>query len=585
MNKFKIYFSIVIILIMTQFSFAQVKDENIGSEVVNIVKAYSPTISDAFKVKETPVMEDEDNSQKEVIKYNIFSFPVASTFTPAKGKAAAVDKSEREKIYRNYATLGFGSFSTANAELFITENFGRNSYVGGMLRHLSSQGGIKDVVLDDKYYNTSLDVTYGSRERDMSWNVDLAVKNQIYNWYGLPTSTIAFDEATIAAIDPKQSYNTIALGGKLSMEKSFLNEASLQFKRFSDAFGSGENRFFVKPNFDIDVMEQKIKANFILDYVGGKFEKDYQAIDEIKYSNIIFGTKPSILYQQDDLSVDLGVGVFYTTGKINGESDSKIFVYPNVKASYRIVGDILVGYAGAEGGLNQNSYAEFVDQNPFVSPTLFVSPTDNKYDIYVGVKGKLANSVAFNVRGTLKNEDYKPLFVSNEYVFGNANEEGYTNGNSFDILYDNVKTVSIFGEIKADFSKHVTFGINGTYNNYTTDVQSEAWNLPQLNIGATLDFDITNKWYAGTNIFFVGERKDRVSVQSIAAVFPPQFDLQEVTLDSYFDLNAHIGYKYNDRLTAFLRGNNLANQQYNRWANFPVQGIQVLLGANYKFDF
>ena len=585
MNTFKIYLSILVVILTMQVSFSQVKDENIGSEVVNIVKAYTPTISDAFKVKETPVIEDEDNTQKETIKYNIFSFPVASTFTPAKGKAAAVDKSEREKIYRNYATLGFGNYATANAELFITENFGRNSYVGGMLRHLSSQGGIKDVVLDDKYYNTSLDVTYGSRERDMSWNVDLGLKNQIYNWYGLPTENIVFTDDQIRAIDSQQSYNTIALGGKLTMDKSFLNEASLQFKRFSDAFGSGENRFLVKPNFDIDVMEQKIKANFIVDYVGGTFEKDYQGNEEIKYSHVIFGTKPSILYQQDDLSVNLGVGVFYTTGKINGESDGKIFVYPNVKASYRIVGDILVGYAGAEGGLNQNSYAEFVDQNAFVSPTLLIGPTDNKYDIYVGLKGKLANAVAFNVRGTFKNEDYKPLFVSNTYVFGNANTEGYTHGNSFEVVYDNVKTASIFGEIKADFSKHVSFGINGTYNNYTTDNQSEAWNLPQLNIGTTLDFDITDKWYAGANIFFVGERKDRVSVQDISAVFPPNFQLQEVTLDSYFDLNAHIGYKYNERLTAFLRGNNLANQQYNRWANYPVQGVQVLLGANYKFDF
>ncbi|KIX22337.1 TonB-dependent receptor [Flavobacterium sp. 316] len=585
MNKVKIYLSLAILTLVTQISFSQVKDENIGSEVVNIVKPYTPTISDAFKVKETPVMEDDESMNKETIQYNIFSFPVASTFTPAKGKAASVDKAEREKIFRNYATLGFGNYSAVNAELFVTENFGRNSYVGGMLRHLSSQGGIKDLVLDDKYYNTSLDITYGTRERDLSWNVDLGIKNQIYNWYGLPTKNIVFDEATIKEIDPKQSYNTIALGGKLNLENSFFNEASLLFKRFSDGFGSGENRFYVKPNFDFDVVNQKIKANFILDYVGGKFEKDYTASNEIKYSNVIFGTKPSILYQQDDLSVQLGAGIFYTTGKINGESDSKLFVYPNVKASYKIVGDVLIGYAGAEGGLNQNSYADFVDQSPFVSPTLFVAPTDNKYDIYVGLKGKLANTVAFNIRGSFNNEDNKPLFMSNEYVFQNANTEGYTYGNSFKVVYDNVKTASFFGEIKADFSKNVSLGINGTYNNYTTDEESEAWNLPQLKVGTTLDFDINEKWYAGVNVFFVGERKDRVSVQSLAAVFPPEFQPQDVTLDSYFDLNAHVGYKYNDRLTAFLRGNNLANQQYNRWTNFPVQGVQVLLGANYKFDF
>ena len=577
--------ALVLVVFGIQISFSQVKDENIGSEVVNIVKPYTPTISDAFKVKETPLLDDEDNQKKEVIQYNIFSFPVASTFTPAKGKAAGVDKTEKEKLYNNYATLGFGNYPTINAELFITQNLSRSNYVGGMLRHLSSQGGINDLVLDDKFYSTSLDVTYSVRERDMSWNVDLGVKNQIYNWYGLPTEAILFDDLTIASIDSKQTYNTIAIGGKMSLKDGFFNDASMQFKRFSDGLGSGENRFFIKPNFDFDVMNQKIKADFVLDYVGGSFDRMYDVNSELQYSTIIAGTKPSILYQQDDLSVQIGAGVYYATAKINGESDGKIFVYPNVKASYKIVGDILVAYAGAEGDLQQNSYADFVDQNTFVSPTLFVAPTDNKYDIYFGMKGKLANSVAFNVRASYLNQDDKALFVSNEYNPANGNTEGYAYGNSFGVVYDNVTTLSMFGELKADFSKNIIFGINGTFNTFSTDTQAEAWNLPQLKIGATLDFDINEKWYAGANVFFVGERKDIVTIQDDVLVFAPTFSQQEVTLDSYFDLNAHVGFKYNARLTAFLKGNNLANQQYNRWANFPVQGIQVLLGANYKFDF
>jgi hypothetical protein len=585
MNKFNLYIAVFVFFTTIQFSFAQVKDENIGSEVVNIVKPYTPTISDAFKVKETPLLDDEDNQQKEAIQYNIFSFPVASTFTPAKGKAAGVDKSEKEKLYNNYATLGFGNYPTINAELFITQNLSRSNYVGGMLRHLSSQGGIKDLVLDDKFYNTSLDVTYGVRERDMSWNVDLGVKNQIYNWYGLPTKSIVFDDATIAGIDSKQTYNTIALGGKMSFKDGIFNDASMQFKRFSDGLNSGENRFFIKPNFDFDVMNQKVKADFVVDYVGGSFDRMYDVDSGIKYSTIIAGTKPSILYQQDDLSVQIGAGVYYATVKINEESDGKIFIYPNIKASYKLVGDILVAYAGAEGDLEQNSYADFVDQNPFVSPTMFIAPTDNKYDLYIGMKGKLANSVAFNVRASNKNQADRALFVSNGFDGTGTNINGYAYGNSFAVVYDDLNTLSIFGELKADFSKNVTFGINGTYDNYSTDSQAEAWNLPQLKIGSTVDFDINEKWYAGANVFFVGERKDLISIQDDLTINPGTFTTTAITLDSYFDLNAHVGYKYNARLTAFLKGNNLANQQYNRWANFPVQGIQVLLGANYKFDF
>src|SRR5574343_266345 len=112
---------IAAILFVTQIAFAQKKDENIGTEVVNVVKPYTPTISDAFKVKETPSLDDEETQKKENIKYTIFSFPVASTFAPAKGKAAGVDKSPQEKIFSNYLTLAAGNYVPFHSELFVTE--------------------------------------------------------------------------------------------------------------------------------------------------------------------------------------------------------------------------------------------------------------------------------------------------------------------------------------------------------------------------------------------------------------------------------------------------------------------------------
>lgn len=575
-------FAILFLFIGLQ-TFAQKKDENIGTEVVNVVKPYTPTISDAFKVKETPVIEDETNTQKEEIKYNIFSFPVASTFTPAKGRAADVDKSAKERIFKNYATLGAGNYGTINGEVFITENLSSTDYVGGMLRHLSSQGGINDVKLDDKYYNTALDLTYGSRTREMDWNADLGYKHQMYNWYGLPMDFFPFTDDEIKAIDEQQTYQTLSLGAKVGMKESFMNETSLQFKRFWDSHGSQENRFFIKPGIDFEIENYKFKADFVADYVGGSFEKDYSGISDISYSYLNFGVQPSILLQQDDLSVQAGAGFFYSVGKYNDGSDNKFYIFPQVKASYKVVGDIMIAYAGAEGTLKQNTFADFVEENKFVSPTLAIAPTNQQYDVYVGLKGKLANTVAFNVRGSYMAEDDRAFFMANSYDISNTNVLGYTYGNSFGVVYDKLTTISVFGELKMDFSKNTTFGINGTFNSYTTD-QAEAWNLPSMKIGANLDVNITKKWYAGTNIFFVGERKDVFTTFDSMNPLNP-FVQKVVTLDSYFDLNAHLGYKHSERLTGFLKLNNIANQQYERWMNYPVQGFQFLIGANYKFDF
>ena len=575
--------AIAVVFLITQLSFAQKKDENIGTEVVNVVKPYTPTISDAFKVKETPTIDDEDNSKKENIQYNIFSFPVASTFTPSKGKAAGIEHGAKEKIFNNYATLAAGNYGNINAELFVTQTLENGDYVGAMLRHLSSQGGIKNVELDNKFSNTSLEATYGSKSKNMAWNGDLGYQRQTYNWYGL--NSILYEglsqtdkDSFLNGIDPKQTYQNIYLGGRLAFNESFFKEATLRFNHFSDAFSSGENRFVAKPSFQFDVMDVKLKTEFVLDYLNGTFQKDYFVpTDAIKYGFTNLGVKPSFQINKDDLSVNVGASFFYSMA-ING-GQNKFFVYPNITASYKVVGDLMIAYGGAEGTLKQNTYHDFVAENFFVSPTLSVAPTDQKFDIYIGLKGKLANTVGYNIRGSLLDENNKALFKSNGYDPANTNTEGYTNGNSFGVVYDNVKTVSFFGELKADFSKNVTFGINGTLNSYTMNNESQAWNLPAIKLSSTLDVNVTPKWYAGANVFFVGSRNDQYINMSL--INP----VTDVKLDSYFDMNAHLGYKHNERLTFFLKGNNLANQNYQRWMNYPVQGVQVLLGANYKFDF
>lgn len=568
-----------------QFSFSQKKEENIGTEVVNVVKPYTPTISDAFKVKETPVLDDEGNAKKETIKYTIFSFPVASTFTPSKGKAEGVEKEEQAHLFNNYATFGGGNYGTFNGELFVNQDLGANDYVGGMFRHLSSQGGIKNVEVDDFFYDTSIDLTYGIREKDLSWNLDLGYQNQIYNWYGLPagfgSSLNANDRANlIAGINPQQSYNNLYLGSKIELQGSIVKEASVKFNHFSDIFGSSENRFYAKPSFQFDINDTAIKTNVIVDYLAGSFEKNYgnTNTNPVKYGFTNFGIAPSFAMQGEDWTLNIGLGLFYS---LDLEKDNNTFlIYPKIEISYKVVGDLMIFYAGAVGDLEQNTYSDFVNGNSYLSPTLNIMPTDKQYDIFAGLKGKLANNVSYNLRASYVNERNKALFKSNDYNENTTNED-YAFGNSFQVVYDDMKTVSFYGELKADISDVVTFGVNGTFSSFTNDFQAEAWNLPTIKLSSTLDFNISEKWYAGANVFYVGERKDQKLNTDIVYVLAPS----PITLDSYFDVNAHLGFKYSDRLTAFLKLNNIANQNYQKWLDYPVQGFQVVLGANYKFDF
>ncbi|MBZ4034443.1 TonB-dependent receptor [Flavobacterium sp. 17A] len=574
---------ILLVLFAAQFSFAQVKkNESIGTETVNVVKPYSPTISDAFKVKETPSLDDSGNQPKEVIKYSILSVPVASTFTPSKGKAEGVEKAKKERLFNNYATLGLGNYSTLNAELFVNQDLGNNDYVAGMFRHHSSQGGIKDVELNDEFYDTAINIGYGQNNRDAAWNVDLGYQNQIYNWYGLPSdfgSTIPDQRYNlINSINPDHSYNTIWLGGNAEFTESIFSKLSAKFTHFSDSYSSSENRFFVKPTFTVDIMDQAIKTNVIVDHVNGSFKNNYlqDNTEALKYSFTNVGIEPSFVINENDWTLELGAGVFYSADSEN--SGNKFYLYPKVNASYKLVGDLMIFYTGVNGGLNQNSYADFVTENPFLSPTLNMRPSSTQYNVFAGLKGKLANNVSYNLTGSYLNEKDKALFKANDYTEVITNED-YAFGNSFGVVYEDIRTLRFYAELKADFSQNVTFGINGTFNSYNTDNVVEAWNLPSMKLSSTLDVNITKQWYAGLNVFYVGERKDMQVNSAITTNSAP------ITLKSYFDANAHLGYKFSERLTFFLKLNNIGNQAYEKWLNYPVQGFQVLGGANYKFDF
>ena len=242
-----------------------------------------------------------------------------------------------------------------------------------------------------------------------------------------------------------------------------------------------------------------------------------------------------------------------------------------------MVDEVLIAYGGIQGGLLQNSYYDFAQENPFVSPTLFIAPTDQQYNAFIGLKGKLSNSMGYNIKGAYVAENNKALFLNNDVI---AMGESYTYGNSFGVVYDDVSTFSIGGELRVDVSRNFTLGIQGAYFIYDVSDQREAWNLPDIKASLFMDYQINEKWFAGANLFYVGKRKDYIFYPNLIQPFEGT-----VTLDSYFDLNAHVGYHITDRLSAYLKGNNLANQDYQRWQNFNVQGIQLLGGVTYKFDF
>ncbi|MCM8568010.1 TonB-dependent receptor [Gramella jeungdoensis] len=567
--KKNLFFSLFI------FSGILYAQDPIGSETVTVVKPYTPSVSDANKIKETPSRNDSVSLQKKEVQYSIFSVPVASTFTPAKGRATTVERERPPKVYDNYATLGFGNYSNVLAEFYSNLEIDRSSNFGIYLNHNSSQGGIEGVELDDKFYDTEMNLSYNTRNRDLGWMAEVGGEHQLFNWYGLPEYNVS-TPAELAELDPAQNYYSVYVGSEIELYDSFFDSAKARFRHSGDSYSTAENHFNAEGLFEIEIADELISTKLGADIVNGKFDRMYDSNIGYDYTFMNFNFNPSLLILRDDLSIDLGVNFVY--GLDAEASDGSFYIYPAVSASYRLAGDYFTAYAGIDGNLQQNTYYNFFQENPYVSPTLDIMPTDNEYKGYIGGKGKFSNAVSYNLRGSYKSQFNKALFKKN-YDASTLEGEAYTYGNSFEVVYDDVKTLSFYGELNVDVNRDFRLGINAEVFDYTTDEETEAWNLPNMKASLNADYQITEKWYTGANLFYVGERKDEA--RSISLVF----DDPVVTLDSYFDANAHLGYRFNEQLSAFVKGSNLLDNNYQKWLDYDVQGIQFLAGATYKFDF
>ncbi len=577
LNQIKNIF-IVVLLLSSFLGYSQEKrqtKDTINTEVVNVVKPYTPKISDAFKVKEIPTLDDQETTTKKEIKYNIFSIPVASTFTPAKGKAAAVDKGKKAKLYDNYASFGVGSYTSFLGEVYLNHAINRTESVGGYVSHHSSQGGIDGVLLDDDFSNTQVRADYARKLRDYSWNVDAGFKHKVFNWYGLPQPQ--FDQAFADGVLPQHKFFDFDFGGEIEFEDRLFNRGEMRFRRFADDFESGENNFALKTNFDIPLTDGELNTTVSLNYLRGTFERGFFATPKVKYGNFTIGVSPSYQIKQDDLTLDLGISAYYLNDTEAGKN--KFYIYPAVKATYRLVNELLIAYGGIEGDLKQNTYHNFATKNPFVSPTLNIMPSDQQYDAYIGLKGKLSNNMSYNIRGNYYAENNRALFRSNFALLGDT--QPYHHGNSFGIVYDDISTLSVFGELNVAVNRNFTLGIKAEYFNYSTDNEEKAWNLPDFQGSLFMDIQFDDHWFAGANLYYVGERFDQLHIVDPLINSVPV----TVSLESYFDANAHVGYRINDKWSVYAKANNIANQDYKKWLNYPVQGLQFLAGTTYKFDF
>lgn len=572
--KSKIIFFLFLLIGGLVFSQKKGK-EKIATEEINVVKPFSPTVSEAFKINLAPEIDSLDLQSKKEVTYSINSIPVASTFTPAKGKAKTLKRIPKERFYNNFISAGYGNYGTPIIEIFAHSNSSKYNDFGGFLNYHSSSGGIDGIELDDGFSNLDVELFYTQSERTFDWKAEGGVNLLSNNWYGL-SDQIDFSETTLNSINEKQNYTNVFLAGEIDFSDALFHKGEISISSFFDKFNSKEQHVDLNSLIDFPIGRELMYTDISLEFLNGKFENNYFQTNDLSYSYFNIGFSPNFELIRDNLTLNLGARLYYSIS--NDFDGSKFYAYPNITASYNISEEALVAYAGVIGDLQQNSYKNFVNENPFVSPTLYVQRTNQQFNAYAGIKGLLNSKIRFNLKAGYISEKDKPLYKLNPSLTDGTIEvdQGYEAANSFQVVYDDVNTINFNGEIIFDLFKEFKFGGNIEFNSYSLDSETDAWNLPLIK--STLLAKYTKKkWSAGADLFFASERKDELSIIPSSSTI--------VTNSSYFDVNLNGIYHINDKFDVFVNFNNILSQNYQVYTNFKVQGLQFFAGAKYKFDF
>ena len=582
---------LIYVILMATFSVnaqQKIRDTIVATEIVNVITKYNPKIADAQKIKEVPKIKLLEKSNKKKLAYTIFSAPVASTFIPKTGVAKGINVGVKERIYHNYFAGGYGNYASPYAELFIHKANRFNNEFGIHATYNASEENIKNSVLNSNFLNFNINTFFKQKERYFDWKASIDVAQNNYNWYGLPQNK-TFTENTINAINEAQNYRQIKLVGDFKFHDSYIDFGKVAVSYFTDKFKSSE----VLVNFDanlvfpLDFFNSSLNDISIatgVEFLKGSFQNNYANASKINYNLITAKLIPEYTLEYLGVSLKASVRTFISLDLEHKATN--FFMFPDVFLQTSILQKYINGYAGFTGNLETNTYQKFTEENPYVSPTLFITQTAETSNFFIGFKGNISENINYNLKASIQKEEDKPLFLRNNSKSNGTTAaengqtlKGYEFGNSFSIYYDDVKSTSIFAEIEYLFDKNLTLTAHITYDNYTATTALENWNLPSLQTSILANYT-SEKWYANATVYYVSERKDAL----YAATFPSSLNGAE-TLNSFVDVNLNGGYHFNDKFSAFLRLNNMLNTEYQRFANFNTQGFQALAGITYKFDF
>lgn len=576
----------------SQFAFSQIKEEKLILD-----RKREPEVKKIEK-KKTSIEAEKNYPPEEKSAnpptYDITNVPASSDFKTSLIQGEDISPKFDAENQNNYFQLGMGNYGKILADGNISTQLESGMEVGADVHFLSTDGLKKVYAWDSKQSAADLGVylnSYGEQGK-LSVNADYGLNN--YNYYGIYALTPASGN-----IDLKQKTNRVKVNGYYDFySNEILNDVRVKSSFLSDYFGAKENQAEVLVNLskhgvDMPAFDE-VRFNGDLGLNLETVKSDFDLLDKNSSEFLNATVAPKITFFKGKSYVMIGSDFSFLNAKNSNMivteqvKNNKTYWFPKAELQFAAA-DEFKFYAGIEGGLKLNTYANLLEQNPYLVSDQELRPTETKYKFYFGLRGDIDQNIKYDFSGGFGKMNDILFFRANDLFNKDVNYDrpAYDYANTFSSVYDNGTISEAKASVQYFPLANLSLDAELKFEQYSLDNFENIFNKPlvRASLGGKYSM-LDKKLNLGAKAFFATDQTTNSFEVNNGGINPNVFLSSEDINDKvggFADLNLSAEYKVHKNFSIFALGNNLLNTRYQTYKSYKVLGAQILGGVKISF--
>jgi hypothetical protein len=537
--------------------------QGIGDVTVISDANYDPVIKEAVKQTDRPEIIDTVKKINKVT-YTSPAKQFATNYKVSPIEPAKMVNEPLSKLYQMLIKAGVGIiYPTPYAEVFYNNLRSKDIAWGIRYKYLSSFAKF-DTMGHTDFSDNEAGIYAKKFLRKHTLSGDFNYNRNMVHYYGFSDKQFP----NVNSNDYKQVFQLFEAKGRLQSHyadtsKDINHDIHLNYYNFGDISRTFENNVFADGLMKARAGDTKINAWASVDF--------YNVTSAHDTINNVIG-RFNAFFEEGNGSkwkLDAGIGTAIDYSDFKG---TKYYFYPRFNVYYNIYQNLVIPYAGVSGGLDKNSFRSMATTNPFVLSELQYKNTNNKYNLYGGLRGALSSNTSYDIKALYGRYENMAYFLADYNTYPENKL-----ANKYKVVYMNTNYLNISGQIKYQLKEKINISAKGNFYSYKLDSSGAyPWHKPNFDITFSGNYNLKSKIIIKADIYVIGKQwalqKDIVNS---AAVYTPK------QLNGITDMNIGIEYRYTKLLSAFVNFNNIGNFRYYRWDKYPTQKFNAMIGLTF----